>query len=64
MQVKHRAEYDAAIDDALRETFESLIRATNRFNSVINDRSLQNEFAEAVDQAQEVVLKLDLKKYD
>lgn len=58
---RHLNEREAIVDEALHESMKYLIRANNQFGAAIQDRDLQNEFAQGIGQAQNVLLKLGLE---
>jgi hypothetical protein len=58
---KHFEERDAIIDEALDLSMKLLVRAQNKFGAAIQDRELQNEFAEGIGKAQDVLIKLGVE---
>ncbi len=58
IQRKHLNEREAVVDDALYSSVNHLNRARNHFSAAIQDRSLRDEFTEAVEQAQQVIARL------
>lgn len=61
IQRKHVKEREAVVNDALYESMNYLIKAHNHFGAAIQDRGLQNQFAEGVGQAQQVLLELGIE---
>ena len=58
IQRKHLNEREAVVDDALYSSANHLNRARNSFSTVIQDSGLRDEFTEAVEQAQQVIVRL------
>lgn len=61
IQRKHFTEQEAVVDEALSTSMDHLIRAHNKFGAAIQDRELQEEFAQGIGRAQEVLAKLGVE---
>ena len=62
IQMKHRLEREAVVDDALRHSLKHLERANNHFGSAIGDKKLRTEFATGIHQAREILQDLGIEE--
>ena len=61
IQRKHFSEKEAVVDEALQTSMDHLVRAHNHFGAAIQNRDLQDEFADGVERAQKVLAKLGIE---
>lgn len=61
IQRKHFAEREVVVEEALSTSMDHLVRAHNKFGAAIQDRELQEEFAQGIGRAQEVLAKLGVE---
>ena len=61
IQRKHFTERDVVVEEALSTSMDYLVRAHNKFGAAIQDRALQEEFAQGIGRAQEVLARLGVE---
>ena len=61
IQMKHRLEREAVLDDALRHSLQHLRRADNHFGAAIGDKQLRTEFAAGIRRALDILQDLGIE---